>query len=240
MKQLAIKKNPVTNFKRVEKKYLLSQEQYDGIMDAIKDRIRPDEYGESTICNIYYDTPDFELIRTSIEKPVYKEKLRLRSYGVPTMDSTVFLEIKKKFKKVVYKRRSAMTLRQAEEYLSGGEAPPMDNINTLREFDFFLKRYDLRPALFLAYDRQSYYSTEDDTLRITFDRRIRSRTTDISLAKGDAGELLLPDDNHLMEVKVSGALPLWLAKVMSELKIFPVSFSKYGRVYAKSVLASRR
>lgn len=237
---MAIKKNPVTNFKRVEKKFLLSQEQYDGIMAAIADRIRPDEYGESTICNIYYDTPDFELIRNSIEKPVYKEKLRLRSYGIPTMDSTVFLEIKKKYKKVVYKRRSAMTLRQAETYLAGGEAPPIDNINTLREFDFFLKRYDLRPALYLAYDRQSYYSVEDDTLRITFDRRIRSRTTDISLAKGDHGELLLPEDMHLMEVKVSGALPLWLAHVMAELKIFPTSFSKYGRVYAKSVLASRR
>ncbi len=237
---MAILKNPVTNFKRVEKKYLLTSVQYNALMSAIGDCIRPDEYGESTICNIYYDTPDNLLIRRSIERPVYKEKLRLRSYGIPTMDSTVFLEIKKKYKKVVYKRRAAMTLRQAEEYMAGGEAPPIDNINTLREFDFFLKRYDLHPALYLAYDRQSYYSLEDDTLRITFDRRIRSRTTDISLAKGDSGELLLSDDMYLMEVKVSGALPLWLTKVMSENSIFPTSFSKYGRVYAKSVLASRR
>ncbi len=237
---MAITKNPVTNFKRVEKKYLLTTAQYDGIMKAIEGKIRPDEYGESTICNIYYDTPDFELIRNSIEKPVYKEKLRLRSYGIPKMDSTVFLEIKKKFKKVVYKRRAAMTLAQAEEYLSGGQAPPIENPNTQREFDFFLKRYDLKPALYLAYDRQSYYSVEDSTLRITFDRRIRSRKTDMSLAAGDSGELLLPDDVCLMEVKVSGALPLWLSHVMSELKIYPTSFSKYGRVYANSVLASRR
>lgn len=237
---MAVKKDPVTCFRRLEKKYLLKSEQYDGLMKAIADRIRPDEYGESTVCNIYYDTSDFELIRNSIEKPVYKEKLRLRSYGIPTMDSVVFLEIKKKYKKVVYKRRAAMTLSQAEEYLSGGEAPPIDNISTLRELDFFLRRYELSPALFLAYDRQSYYSVEDDTLRITFDRRIRSRRTDISLSKGDHGELLLPEDIHLMEIKVSGSLPLWLSHIMSELNIFPTSFSKYGRVYAKELLGHRR
>ncbi len=237
---MSSKNNLITSFQRLEKKYLISEEQYIELMKFIAENTRPDEYGESTICNIYYDTPDYLLIRNSIEKPVYKEKLRLRSYGVPTKDSVVFAEIKKKYKKVVYKRRAAMTLSQAEEYLSGGRKPPIDDENTLREIDFFLRRYDLSPALFLAYDRESYYSIDDDTLRITFDRRIRSRTTEISLSAGDHGELLLPENMYLMEIKVSGALPLRLAHIMSELGIFPVSFSKYGRVYAKSLLDSRR
>ncbi len=209
-------------------------------MSAAADRLRPDEYGESVICNVYYDTPHNELISRSVEHPVYKEKLRLRSYGIPCMNSTVFLEIKKKYDKVVYKRRAAMTLQQAEDYLSGKAAPRISNPNTLREFNFFLRRYDLSPALFLAYDRQSFYSTEDDALRITFDRRIRSRHYDLSLSKGDYGELLLPEDVYLMEIKAAGALPLWLVHVLSELKIYPVSFSKYGRIHTKHLLDLRR
>lgn len=237
---MTVSKVPTTSFKRVEKKYLLSGAQYEAVMNGIADRIRPDEYGESTICNIYYDTADFELIRNSIEKPIYKEKLRLRSYGVPTADSTVFLELKKKYKGVVYKRRCPMKLKQAEEYLSGGQPPTADNTNTIRELDFFMKRYRLHPALFLAYDRCSYYSSEDSTLRITFDRRIRSRRTDMSLSAGDCGELLLPENTCLMEIKVSGSLPLWLTQVLSENSIYPTSFSKYGRIYAESIITNRR
>ncbi len=237
---MADKITPATSFKRVEKKYLLSNAQYEAIMRGIADKIRPDEYGESTICNVYYDTASFDLIRHSIEKPVYKEKLRLRSYGIPTEDSTVFVELKKKYRGVVYKRRCSMPLKQAEKYLSGGQPPEVENTDTIRELDFFLKRYRLFPILFLAYDRCSYYSVEDSTLRITFDRRIRSRRTDLTLSAGDSGKLLMPEDTCLMEIKASGALPLWLTRVMSKNKIYPTSFSKYGRIYSENIIENRR
>ena len=84
-------------FRRVEKKYMLTREQYEYLIKAIAPYMAPDRYGETEIRNIYFDNDDDELIETSLLKPEYKEKLRLRSYGVPDMDSTVFFEIKKKF-----------------------------------------------------------------------------------------------------------------------------------------------
>ncbi len=67
------------SFRRVEKKYLLNMEQYERLRVALRDYIVPDDYPKSTICNVYYDTPDYLLISRSLEKPVYKEKFRLRS-----------------------------------------------------------------------------------------------------------------------------------------------------------------
>ena len=219
-----------TVFNRYEKKYLMPET----ICSALQKRLRPymqmDQYGLHTICNIYYDTPEYALIRRSNEKPVYKEKLRLRSYGIPTFDSTVFLEIKKKYQKVVNKRRIPLTLRQAYDYLERGIRPDPD-CQILREIDFFLKRYPLRRGVYLAYDRIAMFQKENPDFRITFDRNIRSRQVDMGLEKGDAGQLLLPEGCCLMESKIMGAAPIWFVRILSELKIYPVSFSKYGNVY---------
>ena len=114
-------------FARIEKKFLLRPEQYKALRAVFDEKMAQDAYGRHTILNIYLDTSDYELTRESIEKPIYKEKVRLRAYGMPKEDDKVFLEIKKKYKGVVYKRRAEMTLRQAREYLSGGEKPPQDS-----------------------------------------------------------------------------------------------------------------
>ena len=219
-----------TVFNRCEKKYLMPEEVYLELRRRLEPYMAVDQYGVHTICNIYYDTPDFELIRRSIEKPVYKEKLRLRSYGVPQMDSTVFLEIKKKYEKVVNKRRIPLTLREAYDYVEHGIRPE-GNGQILNEIDFFLKRYDLQRGVYLAYDRVALFQRNDPDFRVTFDHNIRSRRIDMGLEKGDAGKLLLPRQYYLMESKVMGATPLWFTQILSELKIYSVSFSKYGNVY---------
>lgn len=220
-------------FQRVEKKYLLNEEIYQALLERLKNTVQLDEYGMHTICNIYYDTEQYDLIRNSIEKPVYKEKFRLRSYGVPNPDSTVYLEIKKKWKGIVYKRRTAMSLKEAEEYLEHG-IKPQANSQILGEIDYFLQFYKPKPKLYLAYDREAYFGKEDPNLRITFDKNIRSREEDLLLEMGDAGKLLLGRELRLMEIKVGGAFPMWLSKALSELGIYQVSFSKYGSIYKQN------
>ena len=219
-----------TVFNRYEKKYLMPEAVYLALRERLTPRMQVDEYGLHTICNIYYDTPDDDLIRRSIEKPVYKEKLRLRSYGIPDLETTVFLEIKKKYNKIVNKRRIPLTLQQAYDYVEHGIRPEQDS-QILREIDFFLERYPLQRSVYLAYDRIAMVQKDNPDFRITFDQHIRSRQVDMGLEKGDSGKLLLPEGCYLMESKIMGATPLWFAQILSELDIYPVSFSKYGNIY---------
>lgn len=221
-----------TVFKRYEKKYMLNQSQYEQLTAVINRYMQIDQYGKHTICNIYFDTDDYRLIRTSIEKPKYKEKLRLRSYGIPTLDSKVFLEIKKKFDGIVYKRRISFPLRDAYTYLADGTYS-RENTQIKKEIDYFLSFYHPVPKMYIAYDRIAYFCEEDSNFRITFDSNIRYRKDDLLLEHGDHGDVLLGEDMHLMELKIAGAIPLWLVKTMSELKIYPTSFSKYGTIYKK-------
>lgn len=218
-------------FMRYEKKYLINGEQYDALMKMIAELFSPDEFGRSVIMNIYFDTPTDMLIRRSIEKPVYKEKLRLRTYGVPNDDSNAFVEIKKKFKKVVYKRRVKMKYSEAYDYLINGEPPPKQTQIT-NEIDWLMKYYgDVRPAMVITYERTAMFSNENNDLRITFDSNILWRREDLDLRFGAYGEPLLPEGHYLMEIKIPGAMPVWLAHMLDELKIYPASFSKYGMAY---------
>lgn len=224
-------------FKRYEKKYLLSPTQYEALRAALEPYMGIDSYGRSTICNIYYDTDQFDLIRTSIEKPVYKEKLRLRSYGTPDTETKVFMELKKKYKGVVYKRRESLPLWQARDYLDRGIAPERDS-QILREIGWFLKTWPVEPKVFLAYERTALFGREDANLRITFDENIRWRDTDLDLRRGDHGARILPDDRYLMEIKIPGAIPLWISRMLSDLCIYSTSFSKYGACYQQNLASS--
>lgn len=193
-----------------------------------------DKYGLHTICSIYFDTDDDRLIRNSLEKPLYKEKLRLRSYGVPKSDDAeVFMELKKKYKGIVYKRREGLTLYDAESYIQSGQIPADSQI--FREIEYFRRYYNAYPKVFIAYDRIAMYGLEDESLRMTFDFNIRCRRDELSLRAGDHGYKLISDGCALMEIKISGAVPLWLSSALSRLKIYPVSFSKYGQFYTKEL-----
>lgn len=222
-------------FKRYEKKYLLSREKYERLRQVLDVHIKPDRFFESTVCSIYYDTEDFELIRRSVEKPVYKEKLRVRSYNIPTADGTVFVELKKKYKGIVYKRRITMTAQEASDYLAGRRSAPVES-QMSHEIDWFLKFYDPVPKVLIACDRQAYVAVDDPELRITFDENLRWREDDLDLTHGSHGSPLVQDDMVLMEVKIPGAAPLWLAHIFSELEIYSGSFSKYGTCYREKLV----
>ncbi|MFT4005275.1 MAG: polyphosphate polymerase domain-containing protein [Lacrimispora sp.] len=218
-------------FKRVEIKYLLDPVQYRELKKRLEGRMAVDQYGKSTISNIYFDTPDSRLIRESLEKPVYKEKLRLRSYGIPKAGDTVFLELKKKYKGIVYKRREDMSLEEAEDYLYRGKRTGKDS-QVLHEIDWFLDYYKgVVPAMYISYDRIAMYGIEDEELRLTLDGNILWRDGALNLDKGSWGNTLLEQGGCLMEIKLAGAMPLWLGTALDELKIYPASFSKYGQAY---------
>ena len=222
-------------FERYEKKYLLTEVQYLGLKRVFEDRMTADAYGVHTISNIYFDTKDFELIRTSLDGPVYKEKLRLRAYGAVNEKSTVFLEMKKKYSGVVYKRRVPMELVSAVLYLNNGILPESEN-QIFREIQYMKQRDHLKPAAYVAYDRVACYCKTDEELRVTFDWDIRCRNEALDLRARAYGTSLLDAGCVLMEVKIPGAMPVWMSRAFSELSIYPVSFSKYGRYYREYLL----
>lgn len=229
-------------FNRYEKKYLLDEKTYQKLIKMLDHYMEPDKFNKNnefySISNIYYDTPTDELIRASIQKPVYKEKLRLRSYGVPGLQDEVFLEIKKKFKGVVNKRRTRLLLQEAYDYVDCHIRPdekPYINKQVLNEIDFFLNHYELVPKLYLAYDRKAYFGCEDPGFRVTFDTNIRTRREELRLEAGNHGEPLIGNGLWLMEVKILGGAPVWFTKILSECEVFSTSFSKYGTEYRKQI-----
>lgn len=218
-------------FKRIEKKYLLDEKQYRLFRQKAEEFTIPDKYAESTICNIYFDTPDRRIIRTSLEKPVYKEKIRLRSYGVPKADDTVFVELKKKYKGVVYKRRTDMTLQTAKAFMKG-QGGTGKNKQIEMELEWAMKFYQcLEPAMYISYDRTALCVKANPDLRITFDCNILYREEALELDKGVWGKSLLKEGQRIMEIKIPEAIPLWLTEILDELKLYPCSFSKYGTAY---------
>lgn len=223
------------SFKRYEKKYLLSAEAYESLMARLREYIEPDEYFQSTVCSLYYDTPDCRLIRHSIEGPVYKEKLRLRSYGVPGPQDPVFVELKKKYKGVVYKRRVTAPAGDAARWLRG-EIPPPEDGQMEREIAWFLRQNPVAPRAYIACERTAWRAVENPELRITFDEHLRWREQDLDLCAGSAGESLTPEGQVLMELKIPDAAPLWLAHLLSDEALFPTSFSKYGTAYRDFIL----
>lgn len=219
-------------FKRYELKYILTRAQKEAILQAMAPHMQLDKFGRSTIRNIYYDTPCSRLIRKSIEKPAYKEKLRLRSYRQVGGEDKVFVELKKKHDSIVYKRRMELPCRTAMNWLAGGESPDGSQIS--REIGYFLSYYRaLAPAVFLTYEREAFFCTDGTDFRVTFDDNILYRQEDISLEAEVWGTPILEEDQVLMEIKCSGGIPLWMTEVLSREKIYKTSYSKYGTAYRK-------
>jgi hypothetical protein len=220
-----------TVFKRNELKYMLTTEQRRRVLAAMRPYMKLDKYGRTTIRNLYFDTDTYLLIRRSIEKPVYKEKLRIRSYSKANADSTVFVELKKKYKHVVYKRRIHLPEAQAMEWLLGKKHT--DKYTQIsNEIDYFMELYGTpHPTVFLSYEREAYYAKDSSDFRITFDDNILCRKEDLSLQSDAYGTPILPEGKVLMEIKCSGGIPLWMTEVLSKEKIYKTSFSKYGTAY---------
>ena len=217
--------------RRVETKYVLDEEQYKKILGKLSSYIEKDKYYYSTIGNLYFDTDNDDLINKSIENPEFKEKLRVRCYEVPNMDSDIFFELKNKYKGIVGKRRDVMTLREFYNFLETGEYNSNDQI--MKELVYHLNLYKAYPKIYIAYDRYSYKGKDDENFRITFDSNLRSRRDDLRLELGCDGELYFDTPHYIMEVKALGSMPLWFTKILSEEKIYKQSFSKYGNIYKK-------
>ncbi len=229
-------------FNRYENKYMLDDKTCNSFQQELTHYMELDAYnrnGQSyTISNLYYDTPDDHLIRTSLSKPKYKEKLRIRAYGVPTVDSKVYVEVKKKVNGLVNKRRSALTLGEVYSFLTTNTLPEKksyQNSQVLHEIEYLLQIYSLAPTLYLSYERNAYFDKENHGLRISFDNHIYTRRYDLRLESGNYGEPLLENGKYLMEIKSAGNIPLWLTRLLSAYNIYPIRFSKYGAEYAKMI-----
>ncbi|MDR3310822.1 MAG: polyphosphate polymerase domain-containing protein [Oscillospiraceae bacterium] len=230
-------------FNRYENKYLIGEKTFARIRERLSGYMELDAYNRQhetyQIANLYYDTEDNHLIRTSLAKPAYREKVRLRAYGTPDGDSVVYAEIKKKVRGLVNKRRTAMKLSAAYGFLESGEPPepePGMNRQVAAELEYILATRKLVPAAYISYDRLAYFGEGD--LRVSFDANIRSRRTDLRLESGAYGGELLGTGERLLEIKTSRAFPLWLCGLLSENKVYPASFSKYGAEY-KSLLRGK-
>ncbi|MBQ7008278.1 MAG: polyphosphate polymerase domain-containing protein [Ruminococcus sp.] len=229
----------ISTFARKEIKFLLNMEQYNGIMEVIDEYMNPDKYcidgKEYGVYNIYYDTNDDFLIRESLSKPYYKEKIRLRSYYSPAKpDDIVFLEIKKKIGGVVAKRRVTMTLAEADEYLKTRKKPETSKYITQQvftELDVFLNNYYVKPKQYISYQRRAFFGKDNKDFRLTFDRLITERRDNLTLSEPSYGSQIIGADQRLMEVKISDSVPEWLINKLSELQIYKTSFSKYGKAY---------
>lgn len=225
-------------FERYEQKYVLTYEQKLFLLEIIQPYMNIDQYGRTTIRNIYFDTENYLLIRRSIEKPVYKEKLRFRSYKQTLPDDNVFVELKKKYNSVIYKVRVELPEQQAKNFICGNREVP-DQTQRVKEIVYFRDFYrTLRPVVFLAYEREAYYNRDGGDFRITFDENLRARTTEFIMRENDFGTPLLEEGAVLMEIKTAGGIPLWLAQILSEQRIFCRPFSKYGEAYRQLVFRS--
>lgn len=221
-------------FRRTEIKYILKKEQVESLLWLIEPYLKKDKYFKSTNCSIYFDSKNRYLAIHSLEKPLYKEKVRIRSYGVPKLNDIVFMEIKKKYKGIGSKRRIPIKLSDFYNYLETGRLDSNSEV-IKTELDNCFKRYDLKPIMFLAYDRTSFCDKDNPTFRLTFDRNVRSRNNNLRLENGDYGKKFFKGGEIVMEVKALDCFPFYFVHALSKLKIYPSSFSKYGRVTEKDI-----
>lgn len=225
-------------FKRYELKYLLNKKEKEEILLAMKPHMKLDDYGRTVIRNIYFDTENFRLIRRSLEKPVYKEKLRIRSYKPVQITDLVFVEIKKKYKSVVYKRRLLLPEKTVMESFRTGEPLPVCS-QIGDEIQYFREYYkNLQPSVFLSYEREAFHSLDGSDFRVTFDENILYRRNDISLGSEIYGHPLLGKQQTLMEIKTSGGIPLWMSETLTKHHLYKTSFSKYGSAYQRMMEAA--
>ena len=229
---------PIVVMKRYERKYLLSGEQTEYLVKSLEGHMKLDQYGRTSIASLYYDTPNYQLIRASVEKPPFKEKIRLRSYGLATRESPVFLELKRKAYGIVYKRRVQTTIPLVEKFFAGsGDICAPGQIN--REITYFRDYYQtLVPACLIIYDREAYFEPGGD-LRLTIDYNPRYRTDHLDLTYSMDGLPLRPPGHTILEVKVQEAMPLWLTHILDDGEIYKNSFSKYGEAFRQQLINAR-
>jgi len=227
-------------FIRDERKYLISSSKGAVLQALLNKHMEIDHSGEYLVQNIYFDNENWDVIRESMEKPFYKEKLRLRYYNQFNSASTGYLELKKKFDGIVYKRRIAFALNKIKTG-SVCEIVLEDNSQISREIGYFIQNKSVSEKIHVAYKRIAFNGIEEKDFRVTFDRDVNFHIVRPDTAfsgrpcfnfHSDYSRQVLNQNQIIMEIKAAGAVPLWFSKTLSELKIFPASFSKVGICYA--------
>jgi len=227
-------------FERYEMKYRMTRRQRRAVLAAMLPYMKLDNYGHTTIRNIYFDTDSYRLVRNSIDKPVYKEKLRIRSYKQVSAQDKVFIELKKKYNDVVYKRRESLSQLETLEWIVR-ETPFPKATQIGNEIDYFFEHYEsLKPKVFLSYEREAFYALDGSDFRVTFDENILARQEELSLSREVWGEPLMDENDVLMEIKTSGGIPLWMTHVLAQEKLYKTSFSKYGTAYEKLICGGQQ
>lgn len=228
-------------FQRKETKYLIPTTQFDSFLKDLKKQMQIDEYGLHTILSLYFDTPDDRFITNSMTKPKYKEKFRVRSYGIPKETSMVFLEIKKKVNGIVYKRRMPLTYAEYLQWLDQKHFPKNEDEQIPQEVNWLFKRNpDLSPKTMIMYERMSLFGTSDPDFRVTFDQNIRFRSTNLDLSITGEETLVAPEIGVLMEVKALGAYPLWFVELLNDYQLRKGSFSKYAETYQRHLFVQTK
>lgn len=220
-------------FQRVEEKYLISCDEKRDILLRMNDYIERDKFFISHIHNIYFDNINNDLIINSLDKPIFKDKFRARCYGDMSLDGDVFLESKVKYRGVVSKRRIKLSVKDFNSYINSGNL--VNDSQVFKEISYYFDYYKLKPSIYIAYDRESYKGKVDSSLRITFDSNLRSRRDDLLFKDNILMEKYFDSDFYIMEIKAVMAMPLWLVRILSDMNIRPISFSKYGKIYEKEM-----
>lgn len=213
---------------RYEQKYLLTKDNFNYLINLIDDYLVKDKYFKETIYNVYFDNDYFEIINRSIDKPIYKEKIRMRSYYKTDNDTNIFLEIKKKYDDTSNKRRVIISYKDYLDYINKNIIPNCDK-QIMSEIDYCFKKYKLKPKIKLVYDRFAYNLKDDDSFRITFDTNVRYNLNEMDYNIED--DVMFMNDKYIMEIKTFNGIPLWLNKILNKLNIYPTSYSKVGKVY---------
>lgn len=223
----------IKSFKRIEKKFVIKQDQFNLLFSKLMEVMEYDSYCIKnkfyTIHNIYFDDSYNSIIRHSITKPYFKEKLRVRSYNeIISEDDKFFVEIKKKMNGTVYKRREVISLKDWSNFIC-------DDNQVLKEVNHLIHYFKLVPKVYISYDRIALVGKNDSQFRITFDYNIRSRREHLNLNSNSLDKYVVAKDMYIMEIKINQSMELWLSKLLSELNIYSSSFSKYAVEYTNFI-----
>jgi len=227
--------NVIAVMQRYEIKYLLNKKQVEFLVEKLRDYMEVDKYGMTSIASLYYDTPNHRLIRESLDGNNFKEKIRLRSYGLNNPGKPVYLELKRKADGIVYKRRVETSVDDVKKFINY-ENDNLSDGQIAKEIRYFRNYYEsLIPSCLIIYDRVAYFQRNGD-LRLTIDFNPRYRLDNLNLSTSMDGIPLLNDGDAILEIKVQESIPLWLTSILDEGRIYKGSFSKYGEAYKRAII----
>ncbi|QHF55620.1 MULTISPECIES: polyphosphate polymerase domain-containing protein [Streptococcus] len=220
-------------FKRVETKYLISNHQRRQLLSDLGKHMEADDFAQSTITSLYFDTEQFDMIQDSLAKKYGKEKVRLRTYEMESdLDMPAFLEIKQKIDGVGYKYRIKTTPRQAAILMASDADKVVEDKRLASQLEKLHQRYGvIKPSMLIAYKRLSFRGKKDKSVRVTLDMNMTYAVVNQLTMIGHESFPLLPDQQLIMEVKVAEQIPDWLENILHQYKLEKNSFSKYGHAY---------